>query len=67
LAAALGAIAVPAEAATPSARRLTVQIDGLRQGHLQQGADRGRQYGGAHKRRGPEAAAGWRGWEARHR
>lgn len=42
LAAALGAVAVPAEAAAPMARRLTIQIDGLRQGSLQHGADRGR-------------------------
>lgn len=42
LAAALGAVAVPVEAATPTARRLTIQIDGLRQGNLQHGADRGR-------------------------
>jgi hypothetical protein len=42
LAAALGAMAVPAEAATPTDRRLTIQIDGLRQGNLQLGADRGR-------------------------
>ncbi len=39
---ALGAVAVPAEAATPTAKRLTIQIDGLRQGNLQLGADRGR-------------------------
>lgn len=46
LAAALGAVAVPAEAATadtkPQARRLTIQIEQLRQGHLTLGADRGR-------------------------
>lgn len=46
LAAALGAVAVPAEAATPDAkpqaRRLTIQIDQLRQGNVMLGADRGR-------------------------
>jgi hypothetical protein len=46
LAAALGTLAVPAEAATadaqPTTRRLTIQIDQLRQGHLTAGVDRGR-------------------------
>jgi hypothetical protein len=42
LVAALGAAALPAEAATPVARRLTLQIDGLRQGSLQPGVERGR-------------------------
>ncbi len=41
LAAALGAAVVPAEAATLTAQRLKIHIDGLRQGHLQRGADRG--------------------------
>lgn len=42
-AATLGVVCPPADAATPLARRLTVQIDGLRQGTTQQGADRGRE------------------------
>lgn len=46
LAAALGALAVPAEAASPDgkpqARRLVIHIDQLRQGNVMLGADRGR-------------------------
>ncbi len=42
-AAALGAAGAPADAASPAARRLTLTIDGLREGALQHGADRGRE------------------------
>jgi hypothetical protein len=42
-AAALGAVCVPADAATPATRRLTLQIDNLRQGAVQVGAERGRE------------------------
>lgn len=43
LAAALGAFSAVADAAPPTARRLTLTIDGLREGALQHGADRGRE------------------------
>lgn len=43
LAAALGAFSAIADAAPPAARRLTLTIDGLREGALQHGADRGRE------------------------
>lgn len=43
LASALGAFSAIADAAPPAARRLTLTIDGLREGALQHGADRGRE------------------------
>ncbi len=43
LAAAIGSFSTPANAAPATARRLTLQIDGLRQGATQLGADRGRE------------------------